>query len=256
MIKCNYVINLERRKDRWDDFLKNKNSTCLKNETFIRFNAFDGTNYENELKRFDMENHIIVKALKKFHLSVAKGVFGCLMSHMLVLMEIINNPDINDEDYVGIYEEDFCFSSNFDKRYQEFKKINLSSYDIDFIYLGGRFGPDFDCRNAPDFDKMFEKTSHQNIVQRKNMLYRNFNWDRGAFSFIIKKSKCQNLVDSIKVGFLKKEYGLIQFEAVDYIYTNSYNKLKMFDYLPHLYYSRVNFNSDIQGNHLSNQINF
>ena len=97
---------------------------------------------------------------------------------------------------------------------------------------------------------------NQNIIFRKNVAYRNFNWDRGAFSFVIKKSKCVNLIEAIKTGFLKKENNTISFEAVDYIYTNSCKKIKMFDYLPHLYYSRVNFNSDIQGNHLVNKIQF
>jgi GR25 family glycosyltransferase involved in LPS biosynthesis len=256
MIKCNYVINLDRRSDRWEEFKTNVNSTCLKDEKFIRFSAFDGMKYEEELKRFNVENHIVVKALKHFHIQVAKGVFGCLMSHMLVLEEIIKNNDIDDNDYVGIYEEDFCYSSNFNTKYNEFKKINLNEYDIDLIYLGGRFGPDFDCRNVGDFDKMFEKTKHPNIIYRKNVAYRNFSWDRGAFSFVIKKSKCVDLIEAIKTGFLKKENNKISFEAVDYIYTNSCKKLKMYDYLPHLFYSRVNFNSDIQGGHLVNTIQF
>lgn len=258
MIKCNYVINLDRRSDRWNEFLKNQESTCLKNDKFIRFSAFDGLKYEEELKRFNVENHVIVRFLKKAKLIVPKGVFGCLMSHMLVLHEIMNNKEINDDDFVGIYEEDFCFSNNFDERYTEFKNIDLNKYGIEFLYLGGRFGPDFNITDKPDprNNQMFEKTEHPNILFRKNMIYRNFNWDRGAFSFVIRKSICKKLIDIISSSFVKNESGMIQFEAVDYIYTNSFNKVKMFDYLPHLYYSRVNFNSDIQGNHLKNLIQF
>jgi len=45
MVKCNYVINLTRRPDRIKRFLKTINETCLKEEEFIIFSAFDGLNY-------------------------------------------------------------------------------------------------------------------------------------------------------------------------------------------------------------------
>ena len=253
MLNYNYVINLDRREDRWKEFLSNQNKTCLKNENFIRFSAFDGYNYENEIKRFSLENHVIIKFLKKIKLSVSKGVFGCLMSHLLVLNEILNNKNIKDDEYVGIYEEDFCYSNNFDENYLKFKSIDLNSIGVEFIYLGGRFNPDFDCSND---DKIFEKTSHSNIFFRKNLIYRNFNWDRGAFSYVVKKSICTKLIEIISSTFVKNENNIIRFEAIDYVYTNANKMIKMYDYFPHLFYSHVNFNSDIQGSLLQNKIQF
>ena len=70
--------------------------------------------------------------MKEIKLSVSKGVLGCLMSHLMLLQEIINNKDIEDNDYVGIYEDDIFYCDNFDKKYNEFKKINLSDYNVDF----------------------------------------------------------------------------------------------------------------------------
>ena len=70
MLKYNYVINLTRRPDRWEQFLKNKNQTILKEENFIRFPAFDGFDYENEIKRFGIENHVIFRFMKQI-----KGLF-------------------------------------------------------------------------------------------------------------------------------------------------------------------------------------
>jgi GR25 family glycosyltransferase involved in LPS biosynthesis len=256
MIKCNYVINLERRKDKWDSFENDKNKTVLKNEKFIKFKAFDGYDHENEIKRFNLQDHIIFRFMKKERMSVPKGVLGCLISHFALLNEIANNQDILDDDYIGIYEDDIFYCSNFDKKYEEFKKINLKDLDIEFLYLGGRFAADFDCRNSPDFNNMFEKTSNPNIVKRKNMIYRNFNWDRGTFSYIVKKSICKKLINIISTTFVKKEGGRIRFEAIDYVYTCAFDKIKMFDYLPHLFYSLVNFNSDIQGNNLQKIIQF
>ena len=53
-IKLNYVINLKRRQDRWNEFENNKNKTVLKDEKFIRFEAFDGFDFDNEVKRFNI----------------------------------------------------------------------------------------------------------------------------------------------------------------------------------------------------------
>lgn len=256
MIKCNYVINLERRKDKWNSFETDKNKTVLRNEQFIRFRAFDGYDYENEIKRCNLEDHIIFRFMKKERMSVAKGVLGCLISHVALLNEIVNNQDILEDDYIGIYEDDIFYCNNFDKKYEEFKKINLKDLDIEFLYLGGRFAADFDCRKSPDFNNMFEKTTNPDIIKRKNMVYRNFNWDRGTFSYIVKKSICKKLINIISTTFVKKEGGRIRFEAIDYVYTCAFDKIKMFDYLPHLFYSLVNFNSDIQGDNLQKIIQF
>jgi GR25 family glycosyltransferase involved in LPS biosynthesis len=256
MLKYNYVINLIRRPDRWEQFLKKRDKTILKEEKFIRFAAFDGFDYENEIKRFGIENHVIFRFMKQIKLSVPKGVLGCLMSHLMLLQEIINNKDIEDNDYVGIYEDDIFYCDDFDKKYNEFKKINLSNYNVDFIYLGGRFAKNFDCRYSDDFNLMFEKTNNPNLIKRKQMIYRNFNWDRCTFSFVIRKSICKKLMEIISTLFVKKEGGIIKFEAIDYVYTCAFNKINMFDFMPHLYYSPVNYNTDIQGNHLTNVIQF
>jgi GR25 family glycosyltransferase involved in LPS biosynthesis len=256
MLKYNYVINLIRRPDRWEQFLKKRDKTILKEEKFIRFAAFDGFDYENEIKRFGIENHVIFRFMKQIKLSVPKGVLGCLMSHLMLLQEIINNKDIEDNDYVGIYEDDIFYCDDFDKKYNEFKKINLSNYNVDFIYLGGRFAKNFDCRYSDDFNLMFEKQDNPNLIKRKQMIYRNFNWDRCTFSFVIRKSICKKLMEIISTLFVKKEGGIIKFEAIDYVYTCAFNKINMFDFMPHLYYSPVNYNTDIQGNHLTNVIQF
>lgn len=256
MHKINYVINLTRRPDRWEQFLKNKNQTILKEENFIRFAAFDGFDYENEIKRFGIENHVIFRFMKQIKLGVPKGVLGCLMSHLMLLQEIINNKDIEDNDYVGIYEDDIFYCDDFNKKYNEFKKINLSNYNVDFIYLGGRFASGFDCRYSDDFNLMFEKTDNPNLIKRKQMIYRNFNWNRCTFSYVIRKSICKKLMEIISSSFVKKERGIIKFEAIDYVYTCAFNEINMFDFIPHLYYSPINYNSDIQGDHLTNVIQF
>jgi GR25 family glycosyltransferase involved in LPS biosynthesis len=256
MIKCNYVINLKRRQDRLETFFKNKDNSILKNEHFIIFSAFDGFDYENEIKRLQIENHDIFKILKNNKICVPKGVLGCLMSHLLVLTKIVNNIDIDENDYVGIYEEDFCYCDDFDSKYGDFKNIDLSKYNIDILYTGGRFKPGFDCRNSSDFDLMFEKTDNPNLIKRKQMIYRNFNWDRGTFSYVVRKSICKNLIEHCISSFLTMEDNKLKFEAIDYVYTCAYDKFNMFDYVPHLFFSLVNHDSDIQEQYLSDVLQF
>ena len=256
MVKCNYVINLTRRPDRIKKFLKNINETCLKEEKFIIFSAFDGLNYENEIKLFGIENHLIFQKMKYNKISVPKGVLGCLLSHLLVLQEIIENTNIDETDYVGIYEDDIFYCDNFDENYNNYKTINWSNYDADFIYTGGRFNKGFDCRRSFDFNLMFEKTDNPNIIKRKNMIYRNFNWDRCTSSYVVRKSICKKLIETIINSFLTMENQVLRFEAIDYVYSCAYNKFNMFDYMPHLFFSHENHESDIQGNNLSNVIHF
>ena len=55
MIVCNYIINLDRRTDRWESINKIINSTCLKDDNFIRFSALDGQNFYSEMKRLNLE---------------------------------------------------------------------------------------------------------------------------------------------------------------------------------------------------------
>jgi GR25 family glycosyltransferase involved in LPS biosynthesis len=112
MIVCNYIINLDRRTDRWESINKIINSTCLKDNNFIRFSAFDGKILNEEIKKYNLESHPIIKKLKEKNIEVAGGLLGCFLSHITVLQKIIDNTDINSSDYVGIYEDDFIISGS------------------------------------------------------------------------------------------------------------------------------------------------
>ena len=161
----NYVINLDRRGDRWNEFLeKLKESEELSKEKFIRISGFDGYKFEDELKRYNLENSIFVNFFKKHKSSCKKGEFGVYMSHYITLYNILINPDIKDDDYVGVYEDDFMKSDNFEENYKKFKEINLDDFEAEFIYLGGRFAKNFTIEDC----NMFKKTSDPNMFYRYN----------------------------------------------------------------------------------------
>lgn len=239
----NYVINLDRRMDRWSEFLERiKTSEELTKDKFIRISAFDGYNHENELKRYNLQNCIFVNFFKHHKSSCKKGEFGVYMSHYITLYNILINPDIKDEDYVGIYEDDFMLSDNFEENYKKFKETDLSELDVDFIYIGGRFSKNFTIEGESD---MFEKTSNPNVIFRKSVGEGGYNWDRTLHAYVIRKSACKTLLKLISTNFSDNA---LKLRPIDAVMVSLYSEIKMFDYIPHLYYSEICYKSDIQNN--------
>lgn len=244
----NYVINLDRRSDRWGEFVEKLNKTSeFSKETFIRISAFDGYNCEEEIKRYNLENFSIIKFLRQNKVIVKKGVLGCFISHVITLYNILQNKDIKEDDYVGIYEEDIFYPDNFDEKYKKFKEIELNKIGVEFLYLGGRFDPDFKSDN----ENMFEKTDNPNIYLRKNEIDIH-DWHRTTHSYIIKKSVCTKLIKLLTTQFLTK---ILKFKAIDALYISLSKDIKMFDYFPHLFYSDADYKTDVQIN-LDNLIYF
>jgi len=246
MIVCNYIINLDRRTDRWENINKIINSTCLKNDNFIRFSALDGQTFNSELKRLNLDSHPLINKLKEKNIEFSGGLLGCFLSHISVLQKIIDNTDINPSDYVGIYEDDFIISgsiNNFNDNYTSFKKIDLNELGVEFLYLGGRFKPNFMCLD----ETVFEQSDNINIFLRKNTK-RPEDYDRTAAAYVVKKSCCQKIIDLVYNNFISYDKNnLCSIIAIDCIYPKLNKHIKMFDYFPHFYYTKRDFESDIQG---------
>ena len=241
--KYNYVINLDRRDDRYNDFLKTIQGTLsFKNENFIRFSAFDGSNYHQEFNRFKLENEAIISKFKKIneHQKIKDGELGAFLSHLLVLKSISENKDINEEDYVKIFEDDIFISNDFEENYKKLSLIQSISTDINFIYLGGRFLNEFNIEinnkefyQNPRLDNLYKRNPTQNPGY-------NIHWDRINCSYMIKKSYSRKLyeiiIQSIEENFL----------PIDTLYLTLHNKLDFYDFCPHLFWSPLNYKSDIQ----------
>lgn len=246
MIKDFYVINLERKIDRWDECYTNIMKSSLKNYKINKFCAFDGYNIDNELKRFNIENNVIFRFIKKTRLRVAMGEFGCLMSHYLLLKQISENDKYKDDDYIGILEDDFHYSNNFETNFDKLQNMDLLKHDVEFLYIGGRFTQNYMPDNLNT--DMFEKIDN-NLFYRKNRYSAGKNWDRTTHSYIVKKSICKKLADLISIKFVSDTeyiYGQRCFVPIDHLLAHRYKDIKMFDFLPHLFYCPINYKSDIQ----------
>jgi GR25 family glycosyltransferase involved in LPS biosynthesis len=237
----NYVINLDRRTDRWQEFLDRiETSEELKKDTFIRISGFDGFDHENELKRYQLDNCVFVNFFKQHKISVRKGVFGCFMSHYITLYTILLNKDIKDDDYVGIFEEDFRLCDNFEEGYKKFKTIDLNKLGVEFLFLGGRFEPSFSIEEG----EMFERTLEPSIFYRKDVKEGGYSWDRGTFAYVVKKSICKKLLKILSQKFTDN---CLKLTPIDVIFIRYFkNDVKMFDFNPHLFYSPTDYKTDVQ----------
>jgi len=242
-LKHIYYINLDRRTDRWEECMEKINSTCLKDFPYTRFSGFDGKEYVSELKRFksnliyeDSMNQIDDK-LSKIKFICKKGEVGCLISHLCVLINILNNDNLKDDDYVCIFEEDFRYAgttANFNKTFLSLNELDLNKLDIDFLYLGGRFKPNFHAKN-----NCYTNTDNVNIWRRSKYISGPDN-HRGTFSYVVKKSICKTLIQIIIDNFIKNN----KLEPIDCIYQVLVNEIKSFDYFPHIFYSPMRYKSD------------
>jgi len=241
--KFNYVINLKRREDRWNNFIQKINQTSMKNLDFIKFEAFDASNYMNELEKINYKSSKYIKKLIDSFIKnkikfIKCGEFGCLISHMLVLETIINNKDIGENDFVNIYEDDIEYCDNFETNYALLNKLNLNKLNMDFLYLGGRFS-----KNYNSIHSSLEKRVYNNLYFRKPNFKRTnlTDWDRCTFSYIVKKSCCTKILKNIN-NFYENNKRML---AIDHLYIYKMNNIEKYDFLPHLFYSSNN-GSDIQ----------
>lgn len=266
MLNWNYVINLDRREDRWNELKERINKTLLKNEKFIRYSAFDGSKYEEELKRLNLEEDPIIKYVKNKKMKIPKGVFGCYMSHYTLLKTIFENVEINKDEWVGVFEDDFFThkdTKTFNKLWKRIKESKNGLDDLDMIYLGGRFASGF-MVPIHDFYLNFDMTKNPNIFRRKNIIelvsinnQNNFNIDRTTTAYIIKKENIPKILKGLQVKFVKKNKDLVDFVEIDKTYPLLTNLINTADHFPHLFWSPPNYQSDIQGDeNIKNVIQF
>lgn len=108
-----YVINLERRKEKWFRTSAELNRYGIKAH---RFNAIDGSASD-----FKAENHT------KAHIFSTPGQLACLMTHI----KVIEDAKANRYSRIAIFEDDIYLSKTFG---QDIEKLKNISYRI--LYLG------------------------------------------------------------------------------------------------------------------------
>ena len=122
----NYVINLDRRSDRWEEFVeKMRKSQEFSKETFIRISAFDGNKYEGEIKRYNLENKLVFNIIGSI-----SSILGLTNDFTKFL---INNSDANIKEIETKKHKIRLRSLNIESQNQEII-INKKIYNIHITF--------------------------------------------------------------------------------------------------------------------------
>lgn len=221
-----YVLNLDRRVDRWNNFLK-LNDKELAFLNYKRFSAIDGTIIKSttQLQRIFNNND--------YNMQV--GMVGCLMSHVKMYIELINST----YDAFCILEDDIEVTTDFHSKFLNVLN-QTNNIDWDLIYLGHHL------QNLNDIEYSYNKNIIPSIS--KSNVFNSFKISLGGtIGYLITKKGAKKLLDFIsKTGATN---------CIDTLQQKSANILNLYYCNPHLVYSEcwrgdnnTRVDTDIQGN--------
>ena len=167
------IINLARRPDRKEQMINKLKLNDVTNYEF--FEAIDGKKIEPSM--------FIKNLFKENDFNYRKGIIGCSLSHYNLWHKLLNDDNNN---YYVILEDDVTICDNFNKKLQKCLDI-ISQNKIEYALIGGYYIHD-ECLNNTDIN--FSKIT-------------NFNIGNGTCGYIINKSACYKLINSIQTNGIK-----------------------------------------------------
>ena len=219
-----YVLNLDRRNDRWEKFIENAKSIDFLH--YERYSAIDGTQLKStsQLQRIFDGNDYNMKV----------GAVGCAMSHFKIYIELI----YSENDAYIILEDDIKFMRDFDIKFLHLCN-QLKGKDWDILFLGHHPKNSNDQKNKEDSLPIIEKwdvyTSFQNSVG-------------GTIGYMISKKGAEKVLNFINENRLVN--------CIDTALQKCCNDLDIYYSIPHLVFSECfrnetndkTFDTDIQHN--------
>lgn len=220
-----YILNLSRRTDRKDAFIKN-NEDQLTSLKYQFFQAVDGMNIQITPK--------ILKLCEKCDYNYRKGVIGCGLSHLKIWEDLIRSDNI---DCTMVLEDDVNLAPNFvNKLHGTLNQLPRGEWDILFI----------------GYSSLRKRSSQNSISDTISKIEK---WD---------KKKCVNNSIGGFFGYIISKQGAINFYnyvlensmycAIDWITINAADKYNVYYCDPSIvfteYVSSTNrIDSDIQYNY-------
>lgn len=244
MIKSIKVINLDKRPERFETFTKNIQHSNLSNYNVERFSAVNGLDVINDVINKNLNNDPIFETLKILNTNIPRGELGCLLSHYFVLKEISQSDTLNDNDFVLIFEDDVFFTDYDDNKFFEHIEEFANANHVDFLFVSGRWQRHFIARSMNFFER---KSKHF----FKRIGGKGYDWDRCAPAYMCTKEGARKMCLRVINTFKEKQ----KWMAIDNIYSLSTPDVNVYDFFPHIYYAKPDYQTDIQGKHLSNVIN-
>lgn len=197
-----YVLNLDRRPDRWDNFKKNSKSIdYLKYE---RFSAVDGSKLKSTVQ--------LQRIFEGNDYNMMVGAVGCAMSYFKMFTELI----YSDYEAYLILEDDIQFTSHFDiKFYSICKQLKNTDWDIAFIghHIRNLNDPKYNIEQIFHIKKYDTETSFLNSLG-------------GTIGFMITKNGARKFLDFVNENKL--------INCIDTTLQKSANYLNVYYAIPNL----------------------
>jgi GR25 family glycosyltransferase involved in LPS biosynthesis len=179
-----FIINLDRRRDRWDSISKK-----LQDINIIRYPAIDGSKLKNseQLQRiFDNNDY-----------NMRKGMVGCALSHIKLYIDLYNS---NDNIYC-IMEDDIKLSSRFREKLIYLYSKLPDNWDI--CYLGCHLWKQYKNEEFLNQEKF--------PIPEKWNKKKSFTYSLGGTSgYLISKTGAKKLLDYINFSGMTKCIDTIQ----------------------------------------------
>ena len=212
-----YVINLDRRPERYKEFLS---KIPFDSDTCQRFSAIDGKNIKHHTVK---ENPFVM---------------ACHQSHKTIFQMCIDDDLINDEDLILIFEDDVFFSEAFEKELNTNLSLIKELPPNFILYIGGRFVKSFKPTSLNGWNKvtstLYHKIGDYNTIKGSN-------YDRTTHSYILTKYACKEIIEKTK--------HIASSQPIDSLLNNIRKyvpDMKLYDIFPHLCYSPINYKTVIQ----------
>lgn len=220
-----FVVNLDRRPDRWEEFEKNDNVKFLNYE---RFSAVDGSKLKPTVQLQQIFEHN--------DYNMREGMVGCALSHIKLCVQLMNDA----ADVYLILEDDIDYVPEFEIKLK-YCCSELIKTNWDMFYLGHHI-----WQNFID-NEVFSKTLCPKVEQfsRSESLKRSMG---GTIGYMITKRGAGKLLDFINITGMTNGIDTVQQKSADI--------LNIYYSYPHLIYSECyrgnnNPDSDIQYNYKS-----
>ncbi|MGA1776979.1 MAG: glycosyltransferase family 25 protein [Flavobacteriaceae bacterium] len=217
-----YVINLDRRPDRWSDFLSRYGRGDVE-----RFSAVDGLARLSSLDELsEFEKRLL--SFGGWKAARGAGVFGCWMSHVK-LWDLLC---VSDEDAFVVFEDDAFFVSDFHEKLDFI--LERITPEMDIVYFGGRSPKNF---KPSDFNR--EWVAYKDFYAPRTLKF-GHNMDRTTHGYVVTRGGAENIMKKFY------DWNRIPIPAVDGFLNSIRKDIVSLDFFPHIASSPVNYKSDVQ----------
>jgi len=170
-----YVINLDRRPDKYTSFNERLKQEAINSKIIKRFSAVDGKTLEK------IENKNMAEV-------------ACFLSHYNIWKKVRENKKLKEEDLIWIMEDDIQFNDSF-KKYFTFimKDFKEAPKGPKLLHIGGRWVKDFYPSSNISKFKVFKNNLYIRDTELSDRLNNSWHYDRTTHSIILNKGACIEL---------------------------------------------------------------